>query len=77
MGSSEFMHHMVLDSFDPLPDRRMDYYFAQLTMLLRNYWRDPKKEAPFTLDDFLLFKDGPARQRTPEEVEDNLRLIFG
>lgn len=70
------MHHMVLDSFDPLPDRRIDYFMAQVSMMLGNRWRDPKAPA-FTLDDFLLFSEHARAPRSTEEVEADLHLIFG
>lgn len=65
---------MALDAIDPLPDRRPDYYQAQLAQILFNTNRAPGQRA-LEIEDFLLFKTTAAR--SADEVEDNLRLIFG
>lgn len=74
MGSAEFTHWMALDAIDPLPDRRPDYYLAQLAQILFNINRSPGQRA-LEIEDFLLFKE--SAPRSADEVEDNIRLIFG
>lgn len=67
---------MVLDDIDPLPDRRPDYYMAQLTMMVANRWRDPKSSA-YELSDFLLFDKPSSALPSDEELAETLTLIFG
>lgn len=74
MSSSEFAHWLTLDSFDPLPDRRPDYYQAQLAQILFNTNRQPGQRA-LEITDFLLFTN--TAPRSPDDVEDTLRQIFG
>lgn len=65
---------MALDAIDPLPDRRPDYYLAQLAQILFNVNRAAGQRA-LNIDDFLLFKESPPR--SADEVEEDIRLIFG
>lgn len=65
---------MAFDAIDPLPDRRPDYYLAQLAQILFNVNRGPGQKA-LDIDDFMLFKI--TAPRSADEVEENLRLIFG
>lgn len=65
---------MALDAIDPLPDRRQDYYLAQLALMAGNRWR-PEGARPYELDDFLLFQDRPPPH--PDDVEDRIRMVFG
>lgn len=74
VSSSEFTHWMALDAIDPLPDRRQDYYLAQLALMLGNRWRDPKSPV-LELKDFLMFQDAPPP--SPDEVEERIRAVFG
>lgn len=74
VSSDEFVHWLALDSIDPLPDRRGDYYMAQIALMLGSRWRAPKSPS-LDLSDFLLFQDIPPA--SPDEVESNIRAIFG
>lgn len=65
---------MALDAIDPFPDRRQDYYLAQIALMLANRWR-PEKAPAYDLEDFLLFQDRPAPE--PADVADRLRMVFG
>lgn len=65
---------MALDSFDPLPDRRPDYYQAQLAQIIFNVNRQ-QGQAALDITDFLLFTN--TTPRSADDVEDTLRQIFG
>ncbi len=65
---------MALDAIDPLPDRRPDFYLAQIALMLASRWRDPKSPS-YKLEDFLLFQERSLP--SPDEVDDRLRQAFG
>lgn len=65
---------MALDATDPLPDRRPDFYLAQIALMLANRWRADKAPA-YDLEDFLLFQQRPPTD--PADVADRLRQVFG
>lgn len=57
-----------------LRDKQADHLNALQCQLMTNLQR-PSTEAPFRLDDFLLYGDPPPQQ-SQEEIEENLRLAF-
>lgn len=74
MDSAEFTEWLAFDAIEPLPDRRVEAYLAQLAQILVNVNRRADTP-PYALADFLLFREPPP-PASPQELEDKVRSVF-
>lgn len=79
MSSHEFTEWMAFAQLEPFGEERADFRAALIAMIVANANRDPKrKQAPYTIDDFMLFREKDDRpQRTQAETAELVAQMLG
>ena len=74
MSVEEWRWWRAFDAISPIGGERADRHAALIAAVIANANRDPKKQQPFTLDDFDLFK--PRKPLTRAQEEEKFRAAF-
>lgn len=80
MSGSEIREWELYEQIEPFGERRADVRAAMIASVIANANRDPKrKPSPFTIDDFMPFKEADNGDEEPndEDVAAKAMFLFG
>ena len=79
ISSHELTEWQAYAQLEPFGEERADIRMATNTMVLANANRDPKKKrTPYTIEDFMLFRDEPDKpQPSREETAEKVARMMG
>jgi hypothetical protein len=75
MSSKQIVEWMAYYDLEPFGEERADFRAAMLASLYANSQRDPKKQKPFEMSDFMLFRDREAEEDESDALKSKAEML--